>query len=139
LLRATLGDLPDTHAARARLLFETGLVMAVAGNVGELQQVFFVSEGWLSLGRDDQAPVLPPSADPDRKEVLTVFHIEMKAHKTGMVLLEMKRSSSGTLVAVTDLEVPEQSHTGAGPAQAESPLVEAFLAGYRRGLVGKLN
>jgi hypothetical protein len=136
-LRTTLNDLPATHEGRARLLFRTGLLLAEAPALGELTQVFFVCEGWMSLATEGRPAVHPPSSDPNRREVLTIFRLQTAGHETEMALLEMRRGRQGRLVGLTDLEVRPPSE--AGTERAESPLLEAFLAGFRHGRAAPRN
>jgi hypothetical protein len=119
-------EMADTHEGRAQQMFITGLMLASSGEVGVLQQVFFVTEGWLSVVENGKIPDTPPSQDPQRKEVLTISNLDMATGQTQMTLFEMKRDEQGSLQS---LETPEW-RTGIKNSQAESPLLNAFVLGF---------
>jgi hypothetical protein len=50
-----------------QLLF-AGLALAITGEVGALQQAFFISEGWMSVAEPDQPIATLPSQDPQCKK-----------------------------------------------------------------------
>jgi hypothetical protein len=119
-------ELADTHEGRAQQMFITGLALASSGEVGVLQQVFFITEGWLSVVDTGEIPDTPPSQDPQRREVLTISNLDMETGKTQMKLLEMKRDDQGKLQA---LEQPDW-RKDTGKTEAESPLLNAFVLGF---------
>ena len=116
----------ETHEGRARQMFITGMLLAGSGEVGVLQQVFFITEGWLSVVEGGRLPDTLPSQDPQRKEVLTISNLDMATGQTRMTIMEMKRDDQGMLQA---LETPDW-HTGFGETPAESPLLNAFVLGF---------
>ena len=120
-------EMADTHEGRAQQLFLAGMVLASSGEVGVLQQVFFITEGWLSVVEGRKLPDRPPSQDPQRIEVLTVSGVSLPTGETKITLLEMKRDRAGELETLEPLEgclnAPEMT-------QAESPLLNAFVLGF---------
>lgn len=115
-----------SFAERERQLFLLGYLLAQQGVVGVLQQVFFISEAWMSLVPDGKAPDVLPSQDPQRKEVLIVTQYIPKPRKIAMLVYEMQRDANAVLQALTVL--PEfEAQT---KLDAHSPLLEAFALGF---------
>ena len=110
----------ETLAERVTIMTHTGRQMAQAGKVGEIEQVIYVFQGWASPPR---TPFIRPSLDPNRNEVLVISALDAK---TNTQTLQMYACIRDTKQAVIDLKrvLPED-------AEAESPLLPAFLAGYR--------
>jgi hypothetical protein len=111
----------ETLPERVHIMTQAGIQLAQGGKVGEIEQVFSVCEGWSSPAR---TPYVQPSQDPNRTEVLVISALDAK---TNMQTLHMYACIRDVKQAVTDLKrvLPED-------AKAESPLLPAFLAGYRR-------
>ena len=99
--------------------------------MGELQQVIFISEGWMSTG-EGPPPESRPSQDPARKEVLLVSNLTIRDHRSRMVIFKMVRDVEGELTELRDLQL----HGEYGEGQAETPLLDAFADGF---YIGKLN
>lgn len=115
-----------TFAERERQMFLLGYLLAQQGVVGVLQQVFFISEAWMSLAPDGKAPDVLPSQDPQRKEVLIVTQYIPKPRTTDMLLYEMQRDAHAVLQALAVL--PEfEAQT---KLDVHSPLLEAFAIGF---------
>jgi hypothetical protein len=110
------------------------LTLAKSGQVGDLEQVFMVSEAWMSQAAADQTPFVPPSQDPNRKEVLIVSNVQVKERETRMVIFEMIRDDAGELADLKEFEALRDER-----ADAYSPLLDAFVRGFRIGRRGKLN
>jgi hypothetical protein len=125
---------PHTHEGRRHWMYVTGMVMAQSGRLPDLKQVFFISEGWMSTASEDTPPVVPPSQDPDRIEVLFISGLEVEGHKADMVMYEMERNAEGRLVDLVPMPAPE-----GGDTQLESPLLDAFVEGYRTGMRSRVN
>src|SRR5258706_13440624 len=66
-----------TSEERQYQMFQAGFLLSQENSIGLLQQVFFVSEGWMSAGTTEQAPITPPSQDPNRKEILLVASLNV--------------------------------------------------------------
>jgi hypothetical protein len=110
----------ETLAERVTIMTRAGRQMAQAGKVGEIEQVIYVFQGWASPPR---TPYIRPSLDPNRNEVLVISALDAK---TNTQTLQMYACIRDTKQAVIDLKrvLPED-------AEADSPLLPAFLAGYR--------
>lgn len=61
-----------THEERAYQLYLLGYALAQTKEVGVLQQVFLISEGWMSVAAEGKPPQSPPSQDLQRKEALII-------------------------------------------------------------------
>src|SRR5579859_2383557 len=121
-----LSDLPDTHAGRARRMFSAGRSIAREGVVGKLQQIYFISEGWMSTGEKGKMPDKVPSQDPKRVEVLLISGLNLETTQVDIVVHEMVRDSEGTLIELKALDI-------SGVERADSPLLRAFAQGFQAG------
>ncbi len=130
----SLPELPDTHELRAELLHAAGQALGETAVVGVLKQVYFISEGWMSRARPDEAEWQSPSQDPDRKEVLCIAGLQVADASSTLVVFEMIRDQEGVL---TDLEPLVNRMEGEG--RVENPLLSAFADGYRAGLCRRAN
>ena len=110
----------ETLPERVSIMSQAGRQMAQDGMVGEIEQVIYVFQGWSSPVR---TPYIRPSLDPNRHEVLVISALDAK---TNTQTLQMYACIRDTKQAVIDLKrvLPED-------AEADSPLLPAFLAGYR--------
>lgn len=115
-----------TFDERARQMFMIGLFVAKNSGAGVLQQIFFISEGWMSSTDNGEKLARRPSQDPQRKEVLTVTQRVIQPPKTEMVVFEMKRDRQGILKSVEGFRQAPAAPDG----DAHSPLIEAFVSGY---------
>ncbi|MGD8457004.1 MAG: hypothetical protein PVF83_11505 [Anaerolineales bacterium] len=121
---------PEFRGERFDLMFAAGMEVAIGNRVGQLEEVFFVSEGWMSVA-EEKPPMVPPSRDPKRIEVLQITGIEItRDDRVQMQIFEMIRDRQGSLVDLTEFE-GLKAHYEEG--RAESPLLAAFLDGYRKG------
>jgi hypothetical protein len=93
-------EMGHTHDERRVQMFAAGFVLGHSRRLGMLRQVFFVSEGWLSLAEGKGLPKMLPSEDPKRREVLFVSSLKLPDRKADMVVFEMIRDSKGELVAI---------------------------------------
>ncbi len=121
-----LPELPE--AVKLSLLEALGFAIARENRIGDLLQLFLVSEGWGS-----KAPYTPgiaatqPKHDPNRVEVLMVAHYDVSAGRKAMTLYEQVRNDAGELIELTALSDP-----GKG-ALVESRPLEAVIRGFQRG------
>jgi hypothetical protein len=120
-----LAELADTHVGRLRQMFTIGYFLALEHEIGTLQQVFFISEGWMSMSKG-QPPQIRASQDPNRKEVLTISGFQMEQAQVSLVTLEMVRNKKGRLI---DLK-PSLSSREA-EAHADAPLLVTFVEGFQ--------
>ena len=127
-------EFPDTHEGRVQRMRSAGFAMAQAGDVGRPKQVFFVSEGWLSIGKEGKPPETQPSQDPNRKEILLITQLILEKKQTKALCLEMIRNASGRLAALKTMSgVDEEGST------MESPLLTALMEGFRLGTRSGIN
>lgn len=110
---------------RIEQMFFAGASLARKGHVGRLRQVFFIAEGWVSTAQDGSPPNLPPSQDPNRKEVLIISGYAPATGQANLALLEMIRDPEGTL-----RELREFERFGEDDEDVRSPLLMAFVKGF---------
>lgn len=127
VIATQIENVAPTHEGRAQQMFMLGAVLAERGDLGVLQQVFFITEAWMSVSTTDKPPHVLPSQDPHRKEILVVSRLTVQPPQTEMVIYEMKRNSVNKLI---QLEEIEKSGTSKNEAVTESPLLEAFAIGF---------
>jgi hypothetical protein len=127
-----IANLPDTHEDRIRWMLSAGYALARSGEVGGLQQVIFISEGWMSIG-EGTLPESRPSQDPARKEVLLVSNLTIRDRCSRVVIFEMVRDVEGELTELRDLQLPGEYNKGL----AETPLLDAFADGFYMGMIDR--
>jgi hypothetical protein len=127
VIATQLESIAPTHEGRAQQMFMLGAVLAERSELGVLQQVFFITEAWMSIATKDNPPRILPSQDPQRKEILAVSRMTFLPPQTEMVIYEMKRDSEGKLISLEDIDRKIASEN---EVQAESPLLEAFAIGF---------
>jgi len=118
-------EMPETHGERLRLMQLFGQAAAESGKFGRLEQIFFVSEGWMSVAAQENPPSIRPSQDPERKEVLIVSGLEARGRRTRLRIFEMVRNGDQEVV-----DLPELSSSQAAEATAQVPLLDAFVQGF---------
>ncbi len=126
-LSVGLQDFPAESNAKQEHLFKAGFAVGKAGTVGELRQVFFISEAWMSAAVGGKIPDLPPSKDPRRVEVLIITSLTVAPKETDILLFELVRDPQGHLLDVKETAHPTEK------GSYESPLMDAFLQGYQLG------
>lgn len=128
-----LEHLPDTHEERVRQMFNVGASVAHGGQVGNLERITFISEGWMSIVSEDGTIEVPPSQDPDRIEILSIMRIELSGEiKNIGAIYEMIRDPGGLLLDLKKIE-----RFGEDERETfRSPLLEAFVQGYAAGIGG---
>ena len=125
---------PALFELRLLAMYSAGLTMAQRGEVGILHQVFFISEAWMSVGdKPDEEPVRP-AEDPDRKEVLIVYETRMQDRGSDVVIFEIARDEEEAIADLQEFKPPET-----GKEEVQSPLLDAFIAGYLMGVGGSHN
>lgn len=120
-----IDGLAPTFEGRVQQMFVAGQAVARDGSAGRLRSVYFVSEAWLSQAQGGKLPEVPPSQDPQRKEVLIVDGVEAKSHRARVAIYEMVRDEQGNLREIREIILPDDSTTS-----SDSPLLEAFLTGF---------
>ncbi len=126
-----LEHLADDHQSKVMTMASVGFSLGKEGEVGELKQAHLVCEGWMSLVKAGRLPEMMPSRDPDRKEALIVAGRNVETGGSTFVSFEMVRNETGKLVDLTEFET---SQWAGGQPTFESPLLDAFIRGYRTGL-----
>src|SRR5688572_28180073 len=63
LVAGQIPDMPATHGERVELLRFLGQAAAKSGRVNHIEQVFMVSEGWMSVASEDKPVEVRPSHD----------------------------------------------------------------------------
>ena len=117
-----VSELGETHEDKLAQMFVAGLTLARMGDIGVLQQVFLITEAWLSLVEKNKS-FIQPSKDPKRKEILMITQMNVPENTMATRSYEMKRNKKGKLVQA--LKRPQlEGET------AESPLLEAFVMGF---------
>lgn len=125
-----LHDLEKTHEGRARQMTSAGFMVGQRGNIGTLEDVFLISEAWMSLGQG-KMPDKSPSNDPERKEVLIISRLNVKDGRVDATFYEMvrERKRKGKLTGLKAFPSEEVENLS-----GESPLLNAFIYGYAMGL-----
>jgi hypothetical protein len=122
---------PEFREERFDMMFAAGMEVAKRDMVGLLEEIFFVNEGWMSVAEEENRPVVPPSQDPERIEVLQITGIDVTdGDRIQMQIFEMVRDVQGDLTNLDEIENLKEEKEG----RAESPLLAAFLDGYRKGI-----
>lgn len=127
-------DMPPTHGERVELMRFLGQAAAKSGRVNYLQQVFMVTEGWMSEPKEDKGRFIPPSEDPTRKEVLIVSAIHIRARKKHLKIYEIVRDQHEQVTGMEEF-VPENPQE----SSIEVPLLDAFVQGFQTGFRIKYN
>jgi hypothetical protein len=125
-------DMEATPEGRVQQMFTTGFILARSGQVGVLNQVFFITEAWLSTATADELPEKRPSEDPQRKEVLLISSFKVSQRQQRSAVIEMVRDSSGKLVDLHEIEFGEES-------EGENRLLTAFVVGFTAASTARFN
>jgi hypothetical protein len=116
-------DFPDTQEKKVQTLANAGVRVGAEGKVGDLCTLYFVFEAWMSEAKKGKLPVNPPSADPNRKEVLIINGYDVATKKHELRVLEMMRDKRSELIELQPFTQPEEG-------TIESPLLPAFVKGF---------
>lgn len=123
-------DLNRSHEGRVRQLFTTGVTLARRDAIGIPEQAFFITEAWMSTMKGKATPVIPPSKNADRQEVLFVSNLDLMQGQSRAIMFEMIRDSKNNLMEVNEMRIGDREQ----PAQVENPLLVAFVHGFALGL-----
>lgn len=134
LVVGKISDMPGTHTERVELMRFLGEETAKSGRVAQLEQVFMVTEGWMSEPSEGKPKELRPRDDPDRKEVLIVSAIQIKEEKKLLKVLEIVRDSKKKITGLKEF-LPKQK----GEESVEIPLLDAFVEAYQATFRAKYN
>lgn len=119
-------EFPSESIERAQFLYQLGRKAVREHSVGILQQVFLVSEGWmskLSIEGSSKKRYVRPSLDPHRVEVLTITCFNPSTEESIIRMLEVIRNSKEEIVELKKVEF--------GDGKGQDNLLPAFVAGYQ--------
>jgi hypothetical protein len=122
-------EMESSHEGRMEQMAVAGFAIADRGGIGQLEEIFFISEAWLSVGSEGRPPQIPPSQDPNRKEMLIISSLAMKDRLAKVKLYEMLRDAEGYLTRLQEYSSPHEADR-----TVESPLLTAFAEGFALGL-----
>jgi len=134
LIVSSIQELPPTYCERMQLMRFMGQAAAKSGQVGSLEQVFMISEGWMSMARQDSPPKMRPAEDPNRKEVLIISGFDIQQKMKKLKLFEMVRDQHQHVIAMPEI-LPPQSRDG----KVEIPLLDAFAEGFLLAFRARVN
>jgi hypothetical protein len=128
------GEMPSEstkrHESFRKLGYEMGRKHQTAEEVGSLDEIYFISEAWLSVKKKSEVDTngfpkdgISPSQDPERKEALIISGMKYKTGKAVMISKEITRHQGNPTI---DMK-PEK------PTQCQSFILEAFVNGYKAG------
>ncbi len=135
LVVGRIPDMPATHGERVELMRFLGHAAAKSGRVNQLQQVFMVTEGWMSMADEDKPAEMRPSEDPNRKEVLIISAIQVQEHKKQIKLFEIRRDSNEQVVSLEEF-LPDEKKKD---ETVDVPLLDAFVQGFQLTFRTKFN
>lgn len=125
LITGKLPDMPEKHGAKREYMRSLGQLTAKNGRVGELRQIFFVSEGWICATNEEASGNVLPSQDPNRKEVLIVCNMQIQENHKYLKMFEILRDNESRIVgfsgSITD-SIQDVSF--------DTPLEDAFVSGF---------
>src|SRR5689334_4916643 len=82
-----------TATERELDMLNTGTWLACKQNVGDLELIVFVSEGWMSTNLS-----VLPSKDPKHIEVLQIASLDVRTQEQQFTCFEVKRDPKGTVL-----------------------------------------
>src|SRR5687768_2208287 len=106
VMAGQIPDMPPTHGERVELMRFLGQAAAKSGRVHHLQQVFMVTEGWMSEPREEDGKFMRPSEDPNRKEVLIISALQLRERKKHLKVYEVVRDQNEQVTGMEEF-LPE--------------------------------
>lgn len=116
LLAGQIGEWPNAYEKRLQMMQSMGRSAAEGGKFGELQWVFFASEGWIG------------------KETLIVLGLEVQEVRKYLAVYEMVRNENDQPVDLAEI-LPVQERD----ASFETPFLDAFVEGFQSTLQSRVN
>jgi len=110
----------DTADERVKDMFYAGAMLAQKGNIGDLELMIFVCEGWIGTNMN-----VRPSQDPKRIEALLINSLDARTQEEKLLQFEIKRDPKGTVTDLRELIFPEK-------VEAKGWLLPAFQKGYQK-------
>jgi hypothetical protein len=108
-----------TADERVKDIFSAGALLAEKGNIGDLELIVFVCEGWMGTNIN-----VLPSLDPNRREALLINSLNARTQEEHTLQFEIKRDPNGQVLDLKELVFPET-------VVSKGRLLPAFLKGYR--------
>jgi hypothetical protein len=112
-------------AERIQFMTDAGIEIAQSGLssqvIGDLKQVIFVSEVWISPAREK---MVMPSQDPDRAEALMISALDPNTMEQTLQMFACARDEKQAVLELKPVSLPKEG-------SVESPLLRAFIAGYQ--------
>jgi hypothetical protein len=94
----------DTSTERVTIMTQAGIQLAQSGEVGEVEQVIYVCEGWSSPAR---MPFIRPSRDPNRTEVLVISALDANTNTQTPEMYACIRDTQQAVIDLKRLPLPE--------------------------------
>lgn len=125
---APFETLPETQEERSHMMFAAGVAIGQSGQIGKLERLYFISEGWMSVVEKENPTILPPSQDPNRIETLIIMVANTSlVTRNELIIFEMVRDKEENLIDLRPFDSPMEEKE----RNAESPLLSAFTEGFR--------
>lgn len=121
-------QLPSTADERLRWMWGSGFEIASDPRIGNLEEIFFVCEGWMSEVRDGNIPDFSPAKDPQRKEILMVSSLKVGSQMANLAIFDMSRDELGNLTDLVEIEMDAEDG-----ARSDNRLLVSFILGYGEG------
>ena len=126
LVASQIPSMPVTHGERVEFMRFIGQTAAKSGKVDQLQQVFLIHEGWMSVVSEDKTAHIIPSHNPERKEVLIISAFQIKESKRHLKVFEILRDAKDQVVGFEEFLPNEKKED----VSAQTPLLDAFVDGF---------
>ena len=129
---------PDSHEERAQMMYSVGIALAQSDRAGEIEEIWFISEGWMSKARQGSEIKLPPSQDPKRVEVLSIVRAKtiMGEYRIKGMLFEMVRDEAGHLIDLREVvSLRKDKERDIEDGEVVSPLLAVFIEGFQLGAI----
>jgi hypothetical protein len=98
----TITNFGDTAEEHRYQMMYAGYGLAQHNEVGQLRQVFFVSQAVMNLGKLDEAP-LDPSPIPMRLELVVITSLDVLTQQHASLLFDVRRDSEGKISALVEM------------------------------------
>ena len=108
-----------TAQEREMDMLNAGTLVACKCNVGDLELIVHVSEGWMGTNIH-----ILPSQDPKHIEVLMVNSLDARTQEERLLIFEVKRDPKGTVTDLREVDLPKSG-------EPKGKLLPAFQKGYQ--------
>ena len=121
-------DFPSDFDIKMRMMLGAGAKVADGDKLGELEEVYFISEVWMGgmIEKDDfkKGNFVMPRDNPDRQEALMIVAQDLKNKgKPIMYPYMIKRSPKGDIMGLSAVDATKNM-------EVDSPLLDAFVFGF---------